>query len=169
MSNNRTLKIISGAQTGADRAALDAAIELGVDYGGAVPKGRKAEDGPVDLKYDRLTELGTGNYSVRTERNIKDADATLIFTKGHPTGGTALTIDLANKYKKQLLVIDINQHTEEEAATFIKRWLCSINPHTLNVAGPRESKSPGIYKAVLKILKAALINHAGKISIQPKS
>lgn len=168
MSGN-TLKIISGAQTGADRAALDVAIELGMDYGGAVPRGRKAEDGPVDRKYDRLTELDTGNYSVRTERNILDANATIVFTKGHPTGGTELTVYLAGEYKKLFLVIDISEHTEEESVELIKDWLQKSKPRTPNIAGPRESKCPGMYGAVFKILSAVLIHHAEKNSIQTKN
>ena len=78
MSKNN-FKIISGGQTGADRAALDAAISLGVGYGGSVPPGRKAEDGIVPLEYTQLTELSSGSYSARTEKNIVDSDATLIF------------------------------------------------------------------------------------------
>ena len=84
------VKVISGGQTGVDRAALDAAIELGLDYGGSVPKGRKAEDGPIDEKYGKLTELGSLDYRVRTQKNVTDSDATLIITMGRFPGGTAL-------------------------------------------------------------------------------
>ncbi|MCD6446738.1 MAG: putative molybdenum carrier protein, partial [Candidatus Marinimicrobia bacterium] len=83
-------KIISGGQTGADRAGLDAAMELNIPVGGWCPKGRKSEDGPIDNKYP-LQETTSGDYRVRTERNVKESDGTLIFTLGKPTGGTALT------------------------------------------------------------------------------
>jgi len=79
-------KIISGGQTGADRAGLDAAMELNIPIGGWCPKGRKAEDGPIADKYP-LQETTSGDYRVRTEKNVKDSEGTIIFTIGKPTGG----------------------------------------------------------------------------------
>ncbi len=150
------MKIISGGQTGADRAALDVALELGIDYGGSIPKGRLAEDGPIDQKYDRLTELNTEDYDVRTKKNIEDADATLIFTEGTPTGGTALTAYLASEHEKSCLVVDFNEHSNSAAGKLIKVWLQQIRPTILNVAGPRESKTSGIYAKVYTALRNAL-------------
>lgn len=150
------MKIISGGQTGADRAALDGAIELGMDYGGSIPKGRKAEDGPINAKYDRLTELPSPDYEVRTERNVIDSDATLIFTDGAPTGGTAFTVHCARKHRKPYLLVDFEKLTQEGAIPHIREWLNNIRPGILNVAGPRESKAPGIYQKVLGTLKEAL-------------
>ena len=91
--------IMSGGQTGADRAALDAAIESGVRHGGYVPKGRRAEDGPVPPCY-QLTETNSPNYPTRTELNVVNSDATVIFTFGPPERGSALTIKLAREHKK---------------------------------------------------------------------
>ena len=146
------MKIISGGQTGVDRAALDAAIGLGIEYGGSVPKGRIAEDGPIDKKYENLTELDTANYSIRTEKNVEDADATLIFTVGVPTEGTAFTIECAKKHKRAHLIMDLEEKDDEVAAREIRKWLSDRLTGVLNVAGPRESKTPGVYKRIVNIL-----------------
>lgn len=152
----KPLKLISGGQTGADRAALDVAIELGMDYGGAVPKGRLAEDGTLDAKYKKMAELDAPDYDVRTEKNVTDADATLIFTYGIIGGGSALTIEIAKKYKKPFLHVDFNTLSEDESVKRIKGWLNKIKPPVLNVAGSRESTSKGIYEKVYRVLKSVL-------------
>ncbi len=151
------MKIISGAQTGADRAAIDTSINLGLEYGGSIPKGRKAEDGPISQKYSSLTELSTSDYKVRTEKNVTDADATIIFTIGKPTGGTAVTVKFAKKHNKPYLLLDLKDKSDKEVVKQIKAWLHKNRPDILNIAGPRESKSPGIYEMVTTILKEALI------------
>lgn len=150
------MKIISGGQTGADRAGLDVAILLGIDYGGSIPKGRLTEEGPLDSKYTGMTELDTASYPARTEKNVEDADATLIFTIGPPDIGTALTISLAQKYKKPFLHIDLREEGYVEVINKIKNWIGDISPGILNIAGSRESKSKGIYKKVFDILKKVL-------------
>ncbi|MCX5812968.1 MAG: putative molybdenum carrier protein [Proteobacteria bacterium] len=146
------MKIISGCQTGVDRAAIDVAIEIGLDYGGSVPRGRLAEDGAIDKKYDKLTELETDRYESRTEKNVVDTDATLIFTVGAPLGGTALTIECAKKHRKQYLLIDLEKKPDNEIIESIQTWLSDNQPEILNVAGPRESSAPGIYERVFIIL-----------------
>ena len=95
-------KIISGGQTGADRAALDVAMELGIEHGGWIPKGRKTENGRLPNKY-QLKEMPTASYSKRTEQNIIDSHGTLIISHGKLTGGSALTRRLAKKHKKPCL------------------------------------------------------------------
>jgi len=152
----RPLKIISGGQTGADRAALDVAIALGLDYGGAIPKVRIAEDGPLDSKYENMTELDTPDYDARTEKNVLAADATLIFTDGILGGGSALTIEFAEKYNKPFLHIDFSAVAENEAIRGVKEWLNKISPAVLNVAGSRKSTSKGIYEKVHNVLKSIL-------------
>src|SRR4030042_3461464 len=92
-------RIISGGQTGVDRAALDVAFELDIPCGGWCPKGRKAEEGPIDTRYP-LQETVSVRYPIRTERNVRESDGTLILTWGKPSGGTALTIKFAQKNKK---------------------------------------------------------------------
>ncbi len=147
------LKIISGAQTGVDRGALDAAMELGLACGGIVPKGRRAEDGKVPQRYP-VTECGSAEYRTRTERNVLDADATLILCPGKPSGGSLLTLRLARSHRKPACVVDLQDDlAAERARDFIRR----TTPQVLNVAGPRESNHPGIADKVrvlmLKILE----------------
>jgi hypothetical protein len=150
------VKVISGGQTGVDRAALDAAIELGLDYGGAIPRGRKAEDGPVDAKYWKLTELGTADYRVRTHRNVEDSDATLIIAEGRIKGGTALTAKYASAEAKPRLIVDLKKQDEALALGETTAWLRRVRPKTLNIAGPRESEAPGIYEAARRFLRLLL-------------
>jgi hypothetical protein len=135
-----TFVIISGGQTGVDRAALDAAIALGIPHGGWCPRGRLAEDGPIPARY-ALRETATSEYRERTERNVLDSDATLILHFGPLSAGTLLTRGLASLHRKPCLTIDLTQ--PEEPAT-IREWLRTNTVATLNVAGPRESQSPGI-------------------------
>lgn len=147
------MKIISGGQTGADRAALDVAIELGIEYSGSIPKGKLAEDGIIDLeKYPNLQELKQGNYLARTRKNVVDSDATLAITDEKLTGGTKKTIEIAEVCSKPYLYINLKTVTNEEAVREILEWLNKLKPNILNVAGPRESCSPGIYVKVYEVL-----------------
>ena len=150
------MKVISGGQTGVDRAALDAAIELGLDYGGSVPKERRAEDGPIDEKYGKLTELGSLDYRVRTQRNVTDSDATLIITRGRLSGGTMLTAKLASTQHKLYLVVDLKKMDEARTLGEATVWLNRVRPRVLNVAGPRESEVPGIYGTAHRFLRLLL-------------
>jgi hypothetical protein len=145
------MKIISGGQTGVDRAALDAAMARGIEYGGSVPRGRKAEDGPIDKRYTALTELSRAGYPVRTEKNVADGDATLILAPGAPTEGTAYTVECARRRGRPCLVVDIQGRDDDEIVKQIEEWFLATGPVTLNVAGPRESKSPGIYERAYRI------------------
>jgi hypothetical protein len=145
-------KIISGGQTGADRAALDAAIRLGIPHGGWIPKGRIAEDGPLAATY-RLREMPTGGYAERTEKNVMDSDGTLIISHGAPTGGTEYTRKMVLKHGRQMLHIDLNLHSSlMEAASLVQDWIAIHNIETLNVAGPRASKDSRIYELTLTLL-----------------
>lgn len=153
-------KIISGGQTGADRAALDAAIQLGIPHGGWVPKGRIAEDGVIPSRYV-LKEMPTDVYAARTEKNILDSDGTLILFHGQLSGGSALTKDLAEKHKRPCLSIDLNQIPAFKAAAMISTWITLHHVKTLNVAGPRASNDPDIYKKTRNILESVF--HIGTI------
>jgi hypothetical protein len=149
-------KIISGGQTGVDRAALDAARALGLDFGGFVPSGRRAEDGPLPADYDRMTETASAAYGVRTRCNVAAADATLILTRGAPDGGTLLTLRTAEQRRKPVLCVDLDAGADD-AARRVRGWLGSLPPGTLlNVAGPRESGRPGIYAAARALLEPLL-------------
>jgi hypothetical protein len=135
----RPAKIVSGGQTGVDRGALDAAMALGIPHGGWCPKGRRAEDGAVPSIY-QLAETDSPQYAVRTERNVLQSDATLILCHGRPSGGTELTLRLAERHQRPYLVVDAGAPPSAK----VRRWLAKIRPATLNVAGPRESQAPGI-------------------------
>jgi hypothetical protein len=145
-------KIVSGGQTGADRAALDFAIKMDLPHGGWVPKGRLAEDGPLPAKY-RVEEMPTDSYPERTEQNVIDSDGTLIVSHGKLTGGSKLTDDLAYKHKKPCLNIDLDETSVMEAASQVFDWVLGNRIKVLNVAGPKESKDPTIYRAVIGLLK----------------
>lgn len=101
-------KIISGGQTGADRAALDVAIKLGIPHGGWIPKGRRTENGILPDKY-QLKEMPTASYPKRTERNILDSDGTLIFSRGALSRGSALTRRIAKKLDKPFMYVDLDK------------------------------------------------------------
>jgi hypothetical protein len=103
-------RIVSGGQSGADRAGLDAALLHGLPHGGWCPKGRKAEDGVIDLKY-LLTETTSAGYRTRTERNVRDSDGTLILTLSAVlTGGSLLTQNLARKHSRPSLHVSRDGH-----------------------------------------------------------
>lgn len=146
-------KIVSGGQTGADRAGLDAAIALGIPHGGWCPKGRKSEDGAIPAIY-RLTETSSSDYLARTEWNVRDSEASLVFANNVPvTGGTKRTLDFAKKHGRPFLVVT-PQDTNQVGA--LREWLATVRPAVLNVAGQRESKSPGIHAFAVRILTDAL-------------
>jgi len=146
-------KIISGAQTGADRAALDAALELGIPSGGWVPKGRQAEDGIIPPHYPNLTETPDAAVEMRTEWNIRDSDATLILSHGPLDGGSLYTRIKAGELGKPWLHIDLSETGTEPASKTVNRWLSEVRPRILNVAGPRASKDPFIYEKTLELLQ----------------
>jgi hypothetical protein len=133
-------QIVSGGQTGVDRAALDAAIALGLSHGGWCPRGRIAEDGPIPSGY-QLRETESSEYPVRTEQNVLDSDATLILYRGRLYGGTELTRRLAVKHGKPLRLVNLDKDFD---AVDVLQWIQEQSIHILNVAGPRESSSPGI-------------------------
>ena len=141
-------KIISGGQTGVDRAALDVALELGIPCGGWCPKGRRSEDGVIPERYP-LKETSSSSYSARTEMNVKDSDGTLILTWGPVTGGTARTLEFTKKFKKPHLVVDLSKREEPD---IVKEWGQQNSLRILNVAGPRESKVPGIHARAAEFL-----------------
>ncbi len=147
-------KIVSGGQTGADRAALDFAMEWNIPHGGWIPKGRLAEDGRLPDKY-RLKEMNSTDYARRTEQNVIDSDATLIFSHGKLTGGSLLTKRMAMKHGRPWLHMDLLITNAFSAAQSVHLWFNEQGIHVLNVAGPRESQDKRIYRATFDILEAA--------------
>jgi hypothetical protein len=149
-------KIVSGGQTGADRAALDVALAHGLEVGGWVPRGRLAEDGRIPERYPGLVETDSADPGVRTAWNVRDSDATLILSHGPLAGGSRLALREAERSGKPLLHLDLDRVSEAAAAARIRGWLAAVAPRTLNVAGPRASEDPGIAAATAAVLRAAL-------------
>ena len=145
MSDCLKLKIISGGQTGVDRAALDAALESGISAGGWCPQGREAEDGPIAEKYP-LQELTDGSYKERTLKNVQDSDATVLIYFESISGGTAETLSFCLNEKKSYLLINGSDITEESASKQIKQFINENQISILNVAGPRASKEKRAYE-----------------------
>lgn len=148
-----TVKIISGGQTGVDRAALDAALELGFECGGACPRGRRAEDGVIPERYP-LRVLGSADYADRTRANVRESDATLILAWGPLAGGTRLTADEAQVVGRPLEVVDLSERSGVEE---VVRWMVRGRFSTLNVAGPRASEDARVYPAAKHFMYEFLI------------
>jgi hypothetical protein len=144
---NPPVMIVSGGQSGVDRAALDVARALGLTIGGWCPRGRWAEDGPLSADYP-LRETASAEPADRTRLNVRDSDATLVLTLGAADAGTRLTIDIARELGRRLAVFDV----AIADATDVRAWLAMTKPARLNVAGPRESNAPGIYDRARTLL-----------------
>ena len=148
-------KIISGGQTEADQAALDVAIELGIEHGGWLPKGRKTEAGRLPAKY-QLKEMPTDSYSERTEQNVIDSDGTLIISHGALTEGSEYTRKMAERHGKPWIHVDANRISIDAAVQLIRAWINGSQIKVLNVAGPRASKDPKIYDTTKRLLTVLL-------------
>ncbi|HEY5683268.1 MAG TPA: putative molybdenum carrier protein [Sulfuricaulis sp.] len=145
-------KIISGGQTGVDRAGLDVALELGIPCGGWCPKGRKAEDGKIPTHYP-LQELPSGSYRQRTKRNVRDSEGTLILFQDQLTGGSAFTADEARKQAKPCYTVDLAVPPDPRE---VSEWIKQNNIRVLNIAGPRAGHAPGIHAVAAAYLRALL-------------
>jgi len=156
-------KVISGGQTGVDRACLDAALKAGIPISGYCPKGRKAEDGTIPDIYP-LEELKSDQYENRTEKNVLESDGTLILNKGTLTEGTKLTCDFAILHHKPCIIVQLNAEPKIVPPQVIE-WIQGQGISILNIAGPRESKYPeGIYSEALAYLESlfSLLKETGK-------
>ena len=150
---NRIVRgIVSGGQTGVDRAALDAALDVGIDCGGWCPHGRRAEDGVIPARYP-VHETAAADYQTRTRRNVRDSDGTLILNRGPLQGGPALTARVTGRYAKPCLIVELDGTADPRTATL---WIEEHHIRVLNVAGPRESKRPGIHALALRYLRRLL-------------
>lgn len=165
MSNNFINEIVSGGQTGVDRAALDVAIENDISHGGWCPYERKAEDGVIPNKYNlRETPKPTTEasldpdaiYKKRTELNAQDSDGTLIILKDAPIGGTLYTIEMAEKHKKPYLILNLSDNPK---IIDVANWIINNSIQKLNIAGPRASQTQDIYDSACNFLRQ-LLNHS---------
>jgi putative molybdenum carrier protein len=150
-------KIVSGGQTGADRAALHAARAAGVPIGGWIPAGRAAEDGPIDDAFSELREAPSADPAERTRLNVRDSDGTLILSHGSLHGGSELTLQYARQLQRPVLHLDLSAVAASAAVARVLEWLSSSPIATLNVAGPRASEDPRIYDATLAVVSALLV------------
>nr|WP_320014587.1 putative molybdenum carrier protein [uncultured Desulfobacter sp.] len=148
-------KVVSGGQTGADRAALDFAIKFNIPHGGWITKGRRTESGPLPDFY-KLKEMDTRDYPARTRQNILDSDGTVIISRGPLTGGSSLTHAFARKTGKWVCRINLLEQDIFEAAFILYSFILEQGIRVLNVAGPRASHDPDIYYNVKSILSAVL-------------
>ena len=123
-----------------------------------------AEDGPIDPRYP-LQETSSSAYPVRTEKNVKDLDGTLVLTEEPPSGGTARTIDLAKRHKKPYLVIDLGQEGHPDR---VAKWVQANRIHILNAAGPRQSRRPGILGRAIAFLRVAIGSTAACAGVDHK-
>ena len=158
----RLRRLVSGAQTGADRAALDVALEQGLEIGGWVPRGRLAEDGIIPARYTGLRETESADAAVRTACNVRDSDATVIVSHGPLAGGSRLTAEEAIRLSKPLLHLDLTSLSVADAADRLRQWLDAVDPEVLNVAGPRASEDPAIGAAVTALQRDALSRPGGQ-------
>ena len=154
-------KIISGGQTGVDRAALDVAITRGIPHGGWCPKGRIAEDGRIE-DYYKLVETESEGYIQRTAMNVIDSDATLIIYYEKLSGGTLLTREIAKKENKPYLTVELNKKTTQVKVDKALKWLCIQKPQILNIAGPRASSRPEFYSVakmfIDRVIESYILN-----------
>lgn len=152
MGKTKIVKIISGGQTGADRAGLDAAIELEIPFGGWCTNDRRAEDGMIPAKY-KLKPTTSDNYVHRTRMNVFTSDATVIFCLDTITRGSVKTVEFTKELKKPYFVFKFSEDLEDSKIELIS-WLESLEKPdlVLNVAGSRESSSPGLYNLVREVI-----------------
>ncbi|MBC8319381.1 MAG: putative molybdenum carrier protein [Bacteroidetes bacterium] len=150
----KDITIISGGQSGVDRAALDFALENNILCGGWCPLGRLAEDGIISNNYP-LKETTTSNYEERTNLNVRDSDGTIIIYKNEMDKGTLLTREIAQYINKHLIVINLSVYQSFDQIK-LKNWITQNKISVLNIAGPRESFNPGIYKLAHRFLLALL-------------
>jgi len=159
-ANTPLKKVISGGQTGVDRAALDVAMALGIAVGGWCPRGRRAMDGEIPVKYPLIETQGK-SYQTRTKWNVRDSDATLIICRDDPAGGTALTIKYCEQLGKPFTICQLNPAGTTEAVgkmhgaadpDSLLHWLHYCHVQVLNVAGPREEKHCPIYAQAYALL-----------------
>lgn len=148
-------KVVSGGQTGVDRAALDVAIAVGIACGGWCPRGRIAEDGPIPNFYP-LKETKRRAYIERTRLNVEESDGTLIITEDAPTGGTERTLEHAERMGKPVLVVEVGDGPDDVNITRVRDWVAENGIRIVNIAGPRESTRDGIYDLASAFLQRLL-------------
>jgi hypothetical protein len=157
------IEIIAGGQTGVDRGALDAALELGAPCGGWCPEGRAAEDGSIPSRYPLQVLPGAG-YDERTRRNVEQSDGTLILHFGPLQNGTLLTLGICAELGKPVRLIDGEVVSPVDAAVQARHFVDARNIHRLNVAGPRASHCPGGHDYAYAVIRRMLLGVPGNVA-----
>ena len=152
------IKLVTGGQTGVDRAMLDFCLDHGISCGGWCPENRKAEDGTIDLRYP-VKELPKASYKKRTAANVKDSDATVIIYDNEMDGGTLKSFEFAQKEKKPFLLLDMSIMDPAQASCRLQNFLEKIQPEILNFSGPRHSEWPEGYECCYAILQQTRGDH----------
>jgi len=149
------LKIISGGQTGVDRAALDVALKHRIKCGGWCPEGRLDEEGKIPDRYP-MTELKKGGPDERTARNVYDSDGTIVIYFHELSGGTAYTVGCCIEQRRPHRLIDAAKYSPEDAATLMVAFVVDHDIDILNIAGPRASEWLGGYDYALRAVDVLL-------------
>jgi len=145
-------RIISGGQTGVDRAALDVAMAAGIACGGSCPAGRMADDGPIPETYP-LQEIADKDHLVRTENNVRDSDGSLLLYREQLHGGTAYAVEMAKHLGRPVLAIDLNNPPD---IADVVGWVAENQLQTIHIGGQREQSSPGIYDQASDFIRCLL-------------
>ncbi len=153
------MKIISGGQTGVDRAALDVALKHGIDCGGWCPAGRLDEFGRIPDRYP-VRELVDGSFTERTLQNVKDSDGTIIIYSGELSGGTEQTVRFCRELEQPHQLIDASKISPEHAAKLIADLVRKHKIEIFNAAGPRQSEWPEGYGYAYRALNLFLLDAA---------
>ena len=143
-------KIISGGQTGVDRAALDVALDEGIDCGGSCPAGRFADDGPIPDRYP-LLETSDRDHYVRTENNVRDSDGSLLIYRGRLHGGTAYALEMAKQLQRPVMAVNMD---EPPPLGDVVDWIEKNRLQVVHIGGQRENSSPGIYRQASDFIRA---------------
>jgi hypothetical protein len=150
------ITIVSGGQTGADRAALDVAMAWGLEVSGWVPNGRLAEDGIIPLRYAGLRETASDDPAERTRLNVRDCDGSLIISHGPLHGGSLLASETATQLGRPLLHVDLMSREMADAVAAAAGWVRTQRIRALGVGGPRASEDPRVYDATVVLLSGLL-------------
>jgi hypothetical protein len=158
--SRRRIQLVTGGQTGADRAAFDVALEFGLAYGGWVPRGREDELGAIPARFLGLRETESSDVAERSRRNVRDSDALLVVSHGPVRGGTRVALQEAKHRGKPTLDLDLCDTPPSAAALALERWVAAQTPDggsmRLNVSGARSSQDGAIYGATYRLLVAGL-------------
>jgi hypothetical protein len=147
-------KIISCGHTGVESAALDIAVKLGIAHGGWTSRGKRNEGGRLPAEYD-LKETSSLGFQEALEKNVLESDGTLIISRGGPTAGPTKAVQMALKYQRQFLHVDLKQYALFEAASLSSSWMSQKHIKVVFITGPLASEEPQIYRQTKKLLETA--------------